>query len=466
LLNDLPQTSSSNASDLSAFFEPKSIAVVGASNTEGRIGFEVIRNLKDQGFLGIIIPVNPSIEEVLGLKCRSSLASIGEPVELCVIVVRATEVSKIIREGVSIGTRHYIVQSAGFKEIGREGELLEDELAQLVKKERIRVVGPNCLGVFDNTSRVDTFFIPRRLVQRPRSGVVSLASQSGSFVGHFLDLAASENLGVARAVTYGNRVDVDESDTLNYFREDDKTDIVCLYIEGVKDGSQFVNAARLCSQRKTIIALKTGKYEQTSIAIASHTGALAGSYESYRAAFKKADIVEVNSLDEFVDTCNVLSKLPRARGNRVLILGHAGGLGLTVADHCIRAGLVVPTIPAETQDLLRQNTVPYASLANPIDLTASGTDGHAKSVLEVGFVERNIADIAIYLALWGLPQSSDRIGQIISEAVSKSGKPIVVASIAGRVCREKRHVFEDLGIPVFESLERASVAASHLVKTS
>ncbi len=195
-------------------------------------------------------------------------------------------------------------------------------------------------------------------------------------------------MGIARAITYGNRVDVSEADALDFFSTDPSTQVVGLYVEGVSDGGKFLESLEAATKNgKTVVVLKTGKYETLSQAIASHTGAIAGSYASYSAAFRKAGAIEVNSLEEFLDTCKALSYLPKSKGKRVLIIGHAGGLGLTVADHCISSGLDVLRPSEELERRLRRVTLPFASLANPIDLSASGTDEQAEAVLDLSLWE-------------------------------------------------------------------------------
>lgn len=448
--------------DLDLFFNPRSVSIVGASSNRGKLGSLVIQNILAQRFQGDIFPVNPSLPETFGLKCYPSIASLPVIPDLSVILIPAEKVKVSVQEHAQKGIKNIIVMSAGFRETGPAGKVREDELASLAKRNHLRIVGPNCLGIFDNISRLDTFFVPRDLIQRPKVGGVSLASQSGSFVGHIMDLSEFEHLGIARVLTYGNKIDVDEVDALYYFARDASTKVVGLYLEDVRDGKEFIKAAKYCSSKKPVIVLKTGKHEEIEHAVTSHTGAIAGSYQAYSSAFRKSGLIEVNSETEFVDTCKAISYLPRPKGERVLILGHAGGLGLTMADLCLSLELEVPEIDDKVSSFLKNKTLYYASLRNPIDLTASGTDEHAKSVLEEVFVKRNFADICVYLALWGLPQSSDVIGKILKETMRRSEKPIIIATLEGKKCLEKREVFESQGIPVFLSLERAAKVARNL----
>ena len=306
---------------LNSFFNPKSVAIIGASSKPGKLGSYVVRNIVSQGFKGKIYPINPDVNEVFGLKCYPSLAELPEVPDLSVILIPASQVVPSLKDHQKKGVNHVIVMSAGFKEIGEQGKVLEDEIKNLINSNGIRLVGPNCLGIFDNISRVDSFFLPRDLIQRPNTGVVSLASQSGSFVAHIMDLASFEHLGISRVLAYGNKADVNEVDALEYFADDPHTKVVGLYLEDVVDGREFVRAAQYCSAKKPVIVLKTGKFDSLKHALTSHTGAIAGSYNSYVSAFRRSSLIEVHSEIEFIDACKAVALLPKARGNRVLILG-------------------------------------------------------------------------------------------------------------------------------------------------
>jgi acetate---CoA ligase (ADP-forming) subunit alpha len=448
---------------LEHFFNPSSIAIIGASPKKDSIGGLIVRNLLEQGYGGPVYPVNPKFRRTFGLTCYSDLSAIRRRIDLLVVAIPARFVPDEVAKAARLGIRRAIIVSAGFKEIGDSGRKLEDSVAKIANEGRVRFLGPNCLGIFDNVSKIDTFFVPRNMIERPPVGVVSLASQSGSFVGHVMDLAAFEKLGIARVVTYGNEADLDEKDALRYFADDSSTQVVGLYIESIKNGREFVKAARYCAGRKPLIVLKAGRAESISRATTSHTGSIAGRYSAYWSAFEAAGAVEVFSELEFVDACKALSMVPRSLGRKVLIVGHAGGLGLTLADLCITAGLQIPQVDDDLASSLREKTLPIASFNNPIDLTASGTDDQVAIVLDELFVRnKSFADVAIYLGVWGLIQTSDRISEIMFEAMKRSGKPVIVASIQGKRCIEKKHIFEEKGIPVFLSLERAAKAARHL----
>ena len=230
-------------------------------------------------------------------------------------------------------------------------------------------MGPNCLGIYDTASKVDTFFISSDKVERPSSGGVSVLTQSGSFAAMIMDEMANEGAGVARVVSYGNKVDVDESDCLEFLARDEVTKAVALYIESVVNGRRFIAAASGCVQKKPVVALKVGKREPGAKAASSHTGAVSGRYEAYEAAFRKAGIIEVESYEELKDACKALNRYPLAKGKRVLIITDGGGIGISIADACEEAGLRVPDLSIEAVSKLRKKLPVFASVRNPVDLT-------------------------------------------------------------------------------------------------
>ena len=226
-------------------FQSRSIAILGASPSPGKLGRLVLENLVAQGYPGEIYPINPNFSEILGRKCFARISEVPNAADLAVILIPARDVEKAVLECIDSGILHFVIMSAGFKEAGdAAGKQREERLSKIAIRTGARIVGPNCLGIYDNISRVDTFFLPRNLIQRPEKGVVSLASQSGSFVGHFLDLACAERLGIARAITYGNRVDVSEADALDFFSRDASTQVIGLYVEGVSNGGKFLDSLR------------------------------------------------------------------------------------------------------------------------------------------------------------------------------------------------------------------------------
>jgi acetate---CoA ligase (ADP-forming) subunit alpha len=446
--------------DTSFFFNPRSVAIIGASPMHGKLSHAIMDNLRETGYPGRVYPVNPHYTSVNGMTCYQSITHIKEDVDIAVVCVPAPAVLDALNDIVRKGVLGVIIVSAGFKEVGGEGAVLEQRIYKIASDAGIRIIGPNCLGIFDNISKLDTFFILRERIKRPPPGGLSILSQSGSFAGTIIDTLAAEGVGVSRIVNYGNRVDVGESDCLEYLAADKLTKVVGLYIESVDDGRRFLEAAKRCANEKPVFAIKVGRHGAGASAARSHTGAIAGMYEIYRAAFKKAGIIEARSYSEFLDACRVLGKQRCANGERVLIITDGGGMGASIADECEEMGLHI----AEPSDMFKQTITPklplFCTLANPIDLTGSVTDDDYVMVIKEGLKE---FDLAIVMVLWGPPGLTDRLIAILSDASREMNKPIVICSPGGEYTRRKNKMFEDAGLPVFSSPEEAARAARLLV---
>ena len=389
------------------------MAIIGASPMHGKLSHAIMDNLRETGYEGSVYPVNPHYKSVNGITCYQSITHIKEDVDIAVVCVPASAVLDALDDIVRKRVMGVIIVSAGFKEVGGEGAVLEQRIYKIASDAGIRIMGPNCLGIFDNISKLDTFFILRERIKRPPVGGLSILSQSGSFAGTIIDTLAAEGLGVARVVNYGNRVDVGESDCLEYLAEDETTKVVGLYMESVDDGRRFLEAAKRCANEKPVFAIKVGRQGAGAAAARSHTGAIAGRYEIYRAAFKKAGIIEVRSYSEFLDACRVLGRQRRANGKRVLIITDGGGMGASIADACEDMGLHV----AEPSDMLKQTITPklplFCTLANPIDLTGSVADDDYVMVLKEGLKGY---DLAIVMVLWGPPGLTDRLIAMLADA--------------------------------------------------
>lgn len=447
--------------DISFFFNPKSVAIIGASPVAGKLSNVIMNSLKDIGYPGKMYPVNPKYESIDGMECYQSVADIKDNVDIAVFCIPASTVLDAMEDVVKKGVKGAIIVSAGFKETGQEGAVLEEILKKISNETDIRIMGPNCLGVFDNISKIDTFFILRERVKRPPAGGLSILSQSGSFAGTIMDELSAEGLGVAKIVNYGNRIDVGESDCLEYIVGDKSTRVVGLYMESVDDGKRFIEAARRCAAKKPVFAIKVGRHEAGISAARSHTGAIAGRYEIYSAAFKKAGIIAVKDYSEFLDACKVLSKHETAGGRKVLIITDGGGMGASIADACGDLGLAVAEPSRKMKDTLASKLPPFCAVENPIDLTGSVSDKDYVMVLKEAMSEY---DLAIVMVLWGPPLLTDRLIKMLKDASVEIGKPVIICSPGGEYSRKRNRMFEEAGLPVFSSPEEAARAAAVLAK--
>ncbi len=442
---------------MDAFFKAESVAVIGASPTVGKLSYIIMESMLCSGYGGELYPVNPRYNEVQGRKCYPDMASIGKQVDLAVFALPASAIAESLKDAAPFINAAIIV-SGGFSETGEDGRRAEQELLAIAEKEGVRIIGPNCIGIFDAISKVDTFFISRDRVKRPAKGRIALLSQSGSFALTAMDVFAAEGIGVTRVVSYGNKMDVNEADCLDYLAEDDETRAVVIYIEGINDGRRFVEAAKRCAAKKTVLALKVGREGAGKKAAGSHTGAVAGRYEIYKAAFKEAGIIELSGYEDILDACRVLDKLSPVDGKRVMILTDGGGMGVGIADALSYAGLEIPALAQEKAAGLKEIFPDYFAVANPMDLTGSVTDQWFAKALDVALGGDDY-DIAIVASLWGPPNLTDDLPRLLGEVADKHGKPVIICSPGGAYAKEKNLLFEEAGMPVYLTPEGAVRAA-------
>jgi acyl-CoA synthetase (NDP forming) len=449
---------------LDKFFNPQSVAIIGATEDPQNITSTIIQNLFEMGFKGRVFPVNPHHDKVFGLKCYSSLLEIKDKVDLSVIAISSNQVIDILDQHIGSVIKNSIIISGGFAEIGNKGEAIEENVKKICRENGIRVIGPNCLGVLDNYSNFSTFFLPWSKVKLPSKGYLSILSQSGSYSISMLDVLSIEGIGVSKFVSYGNRADVGESELIKYLTDDESTKVIGIYMESVDDGRKFIRASSRCSREKHMVVLKVGREDSGVDAARSHTGAIAGKYEVYKAAFKKSGIVEVDNLEEFIDACKVLSMQKPARGNKILVLTNGGGFGVSVSDMCGVMELNVAKTPSKIKESLSKHFPEYFILNNPIDLTGSSGDEDFGTVLETAFVDNDYFDAAIVIPLMPPQTMTEHVVDVISQSAEKSGKPVVVCTISGEYTRKAKELFELKGIPVFPSPARAVKAMSVLVE--
>ncbi|MGR3310791.1 MAG: acetate--CoA ligase family protein [Candidatus Brocadiales bacterium] len=450
--------------NLEVFFNPKSVAIVGATEKVGSLPGVILKNLLDMGFNGSIFPVNPKYKTVFDLPCYPTVLEIPQKVELVVIAVPAKFVPQILEQMGKRRIKSAVIISAGFSEIGKEGIKLEETIKRISKKKGIRVLGPNCLGILDNYSNFTTSFLPWERVRRPKAGGLTILSQSGAFAIAVLDLAAQEGMGIARVANYGNRMDIGESDFINHLAKDAYTKVIALYMESVDNGRKFVEAAARCAKVKPIIALKVGKGEAGAIAAHSHTGAIAGMYEIYKAAFKKAGIIEALTLEAFIDGAKILSMLKPPKGNKILIITNGGGFGVIVADSCSERGLQVPAPSKGLKERMLSKFSRFYVVNNPIDLTGSATDENYMTAINTCLVESDEYDAAIVIPLMAPQCMTERVVDLVTDGARFSGKPVAICTVGGEYTMRIKRMFEERGLPVFPSPERAVRAMSILIE--
>jgi acetyltransferase len=365
------------ASSLKSIFTPKNVAVIGATEKEGSVGRTILWNLISSPFGGAVFPINPKHPSLLGIKAYPTIKDVPDPVDLVVIITPAPTIPGLIGECVDAGIPGAIVISAGFKETGPEGAKLEDQILEQARRGKMRVVGPNCLGVMNPISGLNATFA----AGMARKGKVAFISQSGALCTAVLDWSFKENVGFSAFVSIGSMLDVNWGDLIYYLGDDPHTESIVIYMETIGDARSFISAAREVALSKPIIVIKPGRTEGAARAAASHTGSLTGSDEVLDAAFRRCGVLRVNTIGEIFSMAEVLGRQPRPKGPRLTILTNAGGPGVLATDALLTTGGELAEISAETMEKLNEFLPSSWSHNNPIDIIGdAGPDRYAKAL--------------------------------------------------------------------------------------
>jgi len=438
---------------LDTLFRPESIALVGASREPEKVGHRIFKNIVDGGYEGKLYPVNPKASQILGHKCYPSVREIPGKIDLAVICVPAPIVPKVAEECGQKGVGSLVVISAGFSEIGREGTAIERELLRICRKYGMRVQGPNCLGVINVQSRLNASFA----ATNPPPGNVAFVSQSGALGSTILNWALEKRVGLTSFVSLGNEADLTAADFVEALAEDEETKVIALYVEGVKDGGRFVQVTRRVSKKKPIIALKAGTTDVGMKAVSSHTGSLAGSDTAFTAAFRKAGVLRVATLEELFNLILAFGTQPIPKGGNVLIITNGGGPGILAADACEKMDLELPLLEKDLMDELQAALPPQASVHNPIDVLGDSDEERYRRALRAGNRSKRIDAMIVVLT----PQAMtpvDRVADAVVEAShSPSDKPILAVFMGvgeGSAAVEK---LQENGVPNYAYPEHAAL---------
>jgi len=428
-------------------FNPKTIALIGASHAEEKLGGVILKNLLR--FKGRVYPVNPKYTELMGLKAYHSLAEIPESIDLSVIVRPASEMPLILREHKD-RARCAIIVSAGFAEIGEDK--LQEEIKNVARDIGVRILGPNCMGVYNPYRKLDTFFLSTGRLKRPKKGNVAIVSQSGAILTCLFEAMRTEKIGISKAVNYGNAADLNESDLYEYLTNDESSDVVISYIESLVDGRRFIETARVLSEKKSFIILKSGKGLTGQAAAYSHTGRLAGRYEVFSSILRQFGIKEAKDFDELVDAVKSISSQKPLKGNRVLIITDGGGSGVLAVDECMRQGLRVAELSENRIRKLRDTFPHFYTIDNPLDLTAQVRDeDYIVALNEL----KDDYDGFIVIALTGVMGITEKLGVLMTNSKENIKKPIVFHIAHDGLSRKLIATLKKAGIPAYPSPERA-----------
>ena len=437
---------------LEALLNPGAVAVVGASRKPGKVGYEILQNLKESGFTGKIIPVNPSAEEVCGIKCYPDLASCGSSVDMAMIAIPTRSVQDAVDDAISAGADAVVVVTAGFKEAGPEGAQLERELAQTCKSRGVRLLGPNCLGLINTHHMMNASFAKHM----PEVGGISVISQSGALCTAILDWAAARRLGLSKLISMGNKADLSETDFLTALTEDAETDVIVAYLESIGSGDEFIKAAEAASAAKPVVVFKAGVTAAGSKAASSHTGSLAGADMAYGAAFKRSGIIRADTFESLFDYAMAFAMQPLPKGNRVAIITNAGGPGIMAADAAELSGLEVCALAEASATALRSKLPAAASVGNPIDVLGDADPQRYVAAVEAAQADDSIDAIILILTPQAMTEPVET-ARAMAEC-AKCEKPILTSFMGGLDVSPGRDELMCLNLPDYPSPERAVAA--------
>ena len=445
------------------FFKPKSIAVIGASTKPGKLGYVSLKNIIDCDYSGDLYPINPKADEVLGLKAYPTLSDVPGEVDFAVFLIAARFCVAAMEECAKKGVKAVIIQSMGFTEVGGEGKVIQEKIVEIAKANNIRVIGPNCSGIVSRSIATTIYPMEKQIPQ----GNVVLIGQSGLLAaGMASDIVVNESLNINKVCSIGNKCDVNENDLLEYFGDDDQTEVISMYLENVADGKNLVKIAKRVAAKKPVIFLNGGRTDAGAKAAMSHTGSIASNSKIVNTAIHQTGMIKADDFTELMDFAKVFSTQPVPKGNRIAVVTAAGSVGVVVSDLCAEHGLVLPKLTDETieslKDVFEENMPP----ANPVDLYYSITKIGLNKTLETTLAgPLNDANIdAVILILAGFKYSMEPIEKrTVQKIVKKYGKPVVICMLVGHN-KYKNIIIEELGkeMPVFTSLISGVKALSKL----
>lgn len=433
------------------FFNPRSVAVVGASREKGKVGYEIVSNLVRGGFQGKIFPVNPKAEQIEGLRCRPDLASIGEVPDLVVIVVPASVVLGVMEQCARLGVKAAVIITAGFKEVGEEGRRLERSIVDVARRAGIRILGPNCLGLMVPRNRLNASFGG----DLPTAGHIGYLSQSGALLAAILDMATANDIGFSALVSIGNKADIDELDVIRAFSRDPDTRVIAGYLESITNGDEFVREAERISHEKPILLMKAGGTGAGAQAASSHTGSLVGSETAYEAVFERAGIVRCESIETQFEYAPAFAYQPLPAGPRVAVITNAGGPGIMAADAVERSGLQFAKISEETMRILTAALPSAASVHNPIDVLGDALADRYEHALSAVLADEGVDVVLVLLTPQAMTQSTQTAEVIVRVASDQPGKPVLASFMGAAKVADAVRILRQGKIPPYDSPESA-----------
>lgn len=444
---------------LGKFFNPKTIAVIGASDRPHSVGGAIFSGIKNSAFAGKVFPVNNKNTTVQGQKAFPSVGDIGEKVDLAVIATPAPAVLPILDDCVRAGVGGAAIVSSGFKESGKQGKKDFAAIQKLAQTSGMRILGPNCLGFANSRAKLNASFAP----QSPLPGSIAFVSQSGALCGTFLDWSLRDNIGFSHFVSIGSAADIDFAEMIEYLSRDENVGSILLYMESLNDGPRFIAAAREFCQTKPIVCLKAGANLAGAAAAVSHTGAIAGDDKVFSAVFERAGIIRAATISEFYNYARTLNHCKKPQGRRLAIITNAGGSGVISADFLAQNGGELAKLAPRTIKMLAEALPPAASLANPIDVLGDGAPEHYRAAVSACLEDKNVDGIMAIISPQAVTQSK-KIAEEIAGISGIAAKPVFISFMGAARVAEGVEVFRRAGIPTYRTPEKAIACFLGLAK--
>jgi len=445
---------------LESFFNPQSVAIVGASRRKSKVGYEILANMIEAGYPGRIFPINPKADTIEGLKCFPDLESIGDTPDLVIIIVPAKIVPSVMQQCAKVGVKAVIIITAAFREVGKEGRALEEQVIQIAKQAGIRVIGPNCLGLIVPANNLNASFGG----DLPAAGAIAYLSQSGALLAAILDMANASDIGFSKLVSIGNKADVDELDLIEAIAADDETKVIAGYLESISDGNAFVRLAEQVSHIKPILLMKSGGTQAGAKAASSHTGSLAGSETAYESAFERSGIIRCDSIKQQFDYAQAFANQPLPAGPRVAVVTNAGGPGIMAADAVERKGLTFAKLDADTVSKLTSRLPPAANLHNPVDVLGDALADRYEFALDVVLDDPDVDVVLVLLTPQAMTESAATAEAIVKVSRRKPTKPVLACFLGAAKVAEGVKVLRLGGVPQYDSPESAVATIDAMVR--
>jgi len=434
--------------DIKYLFEPRSIAVVGASHDKGKIGYNLLENIVQSGYKGKIYPVNPKGGEILGHAVYPSLSDIKGEIDMACIVIPAKFVFDSIKECADKGVKFGSIITSGFSEVGNSDE--EKRIVAYANSKGMRILGPNIFGVYSSRAKMNATFGPDNIMP----GGVAIVTQSGALGLSMIGKTSVENIGLSAIVSVGNKADIEESELLTYLMDQEETKIILIYIEGVRDGAKVVESLKKSTMKKPVIVIKSGRSRRGAIAVASHTGSLAGSDKIFDDIMRQCGVLRAESIKDAFNWCKMFSSAPLPKGRNTIIITNGGGIGVMAADACEKYNVELYDDQHDLKDAFSGVTPDFGSTKNPVDLTGQATSQHYSTALDAALKDKNI-DSVIALYCETAVFDSENLSSMIEENFKKfkaGGKPLVFSIFGGEKVETSINVLRKKGVPVFDDV--------------